>query len=182
KVAANRKADEPLPENDASLVAFESVGMQKLIDVIRETGAKNIVIVGGLDWGYDLSGIEKGFALDDKGGNGIVYSTHVYPWKRDWEGKFLMLVDKYPLFIGETGAQVDRMPFIPPERHEDPYTWAPDMLGLIQKHKIHWTGWSFHPRAAPTVIADWDYTPTPYWGAFVKKALAGQQFEMKKMR
>jgi hypothetical protein len=32
------------------------------------------------------------------------------------------------------------------------------------------------------VISDWQYTPTPYWGAFVKDALAGKAFEMKKVR
>lgn len=32
------------------------------------------------------------------------------------------------------------------------------------------------------VISDWQYTPTPYWGAFVKDALSGKQFELKRMR
>jgi hypothetical protein len=32
------------------------------------------------------------------------------------------------------------------------------------------------------MITDWDYTPSPFWGAFAKDALAGKQFEMKKMR
>ncbi len=182
KVAEAKKNGEPLAENNEKLIAFRSVGMQKLIDVIRESGANNIVVVGGLDWGYDLSGILNGYALDDKGGNGIVYSSHVYPWKSDWQGKFLDLADKYPLFIGELGGEVERMPFIPPERHEDPYTWAPDMLGLIQKHKLHWTGWCFHTKSSPRLLADWDYTPTPYWGQFVKDALAGKQFEIKRMR
>jgi hypothetical protein len=56
--------------------------MQALINAVRESGAKNIVLAGGLDWAYDLSGIANGFALDDKGGNGIIYSTHIYPWKK----------------------------------------------------------------------------------------------------
>ncbi len=181
-VAEAKKRGEPLTENNEKLVAFQSVGMQKLIDVIREVGARNIVIAGGLDWGYDLSGILNGYALDDKGGNGIVYSSHVYPWKSDWQGKFMDLADKYPLFIGELGGEVERMSFIPADRHEDPYTWAPDMLGLIQKHKLHWTGWCFHTKSSPRLLSDWDYTPTPFWGAFVKDALNGKQFEMKKMR
>ena len=55
------------------------------------------------------------------------------------------------------------------------------MLGLIQKYKLNWTGFSFHPTCGPNVISDWDYTPTPYWGVFVKDALAGKPFELKKM-
>lgn len=169
-------------ENKQALVKFQSIGMQKLVDVIRETGAKNLIIAGGLDWGYDLGGILEGFALDDRGGNGIMYSSHVYPWKSDWQGKFLAIAAKYPVFIGEVGADTQRMDFLPPERQEDPATWVPDMLGIIQKHRLHWTAWCFHPKSTPRVLLDWDYTPTPFWGVPVKEALAGKRFETKKMR
>jgi hypothetical protein len=150
--------------------------------VIRETGAKNLIIAGGLDWGYDLSGVLEGFALEDRGGNGIMYSSHVYPWKSDWQGKFLVLAEKYPLFIGEVGADTQRMEFIPPERHEDPAIWVPDMLGVIQKHRLNWTAWCFHPKSTPRVLLDWDYTPTPFWGVAVKDALGGKHFETKRQR
>jgi len=161
---------------------FESPGMQKLIDVVRETGARNIVICGGLDWAYDLSGIAKGFELRDKAGNGIVYSTHIYPWKRDWQNKVMTVAEKHPIFIGEVGADINKMSFIPADAQEDPYTWVPDMLGLIQKHKLNWTGFSFHPKATPILISDWNYTPTPFWGKFAKDALSGKQFELRKQR
>ncbi|MET0261662.1 MAG: cellulase family glycosylhydrolase [Rariglobus sp.] len=170
-------------ENGEKLKGFHSVGMQRLLDTIREAGATNIVIVGGLDWGYDLSGIIKGHALDDRGGRGIVYSSHVYPWKNDWQGKFLALADKYPLFIGELGGEEKPMPFLRPAQHEDPYTWSPDMLGLIQKHKLHWTGWAFHHKASPRILLSLEtYEPTPYWGQFVKDALAGKQFPLTRLR
>jgi hypothetical protein len=32
------------------------------------------------------------------------------------------------------------------------------------------------------MLMDWDYTPTPYWGVFVKEALSGKPFELKKLR
>jgi len=50
------------------------------------------------------------------------------------------------------------------------------MLGLIQQYRLNWTGWSFHAWATPVMIKDWNYTPTPAWGAPAKAALAGQQF------
>jgi endoglucanase len=181
-VTDKKKGGDALAENEQELVSFQSIGMQGLVDVIREEGAKNLIIAGGLDWGYDLSGVLEGHALDDKGGSGIMYSSHVYPWKSDWQGKFLAAAEKYPLFIGEVGADTQRMEFIPPERHEDPATWVPDMLGVIQKHQLHWTAWCFHPKATPRVLLDWDYTPTPFWGASVKEALAGKEFEAKRLR
>lgn len=160
---------------------FESVGMQGLVDAVRSTGAKNIIIAGGLFWCNDLSGVVNGYALDDKGGNGIMYSWHTYNWHPGW-ARILPVAEKYPIFLGEVGADVKKMGFIPTEDQEDPFTWVPDMLGFIQKHKINWTGWCFHPYATPVMISDWDYTPTPFWGEFAKKALSGEQFEMKKMR
>lgn len=188
KKAADAKAGDVgkpggvVAENEQTLVAFQSIGMQKLLDTIRATGAKNLVIAGGLDWGYDLSGILAGHALVDRGGNGVVYSSHVYPWKSDWQGKFLAAAEKYPLFLGEVGAEQEKLKFLPPERQEDPYTWVPDMLAVIQKRRLNWTAWCFHPKSAPKVLTGWDYQPTPYWGAFVKRALAGETFEGKKLR
>lgn len=161
---------------------FESVGMQGLVNAVRSTGAKNIIIAGGVFWCNDLTGVVNGYALEDKTGNGIMYSWHTYNWHKDWAKKVLPAAEKYPIFLGEVGADVKKMDFIPSADQEDPYTWVPDMLGFIQKHKINWTGWCFHPSATPVMISDWDYTPTPYWGAFAKRALAGEKFEMQKMR
>ncbi|CAN5441533.1 hypothetical protein BH09VER1_BH09VER1_46630 [soil metagenome] len=185
---AEKKPDGPdesaflTPEEKAKNLGYQSVGMQALINAVRDTGAKNIVIVGGLDWAYDISGIVNGYAVEDKGGNGIMLSTHIYPWKTGWEEKVLPAAEKYPIFIGEVGADIHKMEFIPAERQEDPATWVPDMLGFIQKYHLNWTGWCFHPHATPIMISDWKYTPTPYWGEPAKEALAGKQFELKKMR
>lgn len=155
---------------------FHSPGMQKAVDHIRSLGARNIIIAGGLDWAYDLSGIVEGYALDDPDGNGIMYASHIYPWKRGWANKVLRAAALHPIFLGEVGADVKKMPFLPPEIQEDPATWVPDMLGLIQQYRLNWTGWSFHAWATPVMISDWDYTPTPFWGAPAKAALGGKQF------
>ena len=169
-------------ENAEPVKKGVSVGMQRLVDVVRKTGARNVVTASGLDWGYDLSGVLEGFALTDKGGNGIMYESHVYPWKRGWQKSFLDAAAKYPILIGEVGCQPECMPFIPKEAHEMPETWAPDMLGCIQKYRLNWTAWCFHPKSSPCLLSDWNYTPTPYWGVPAKAALAGTPFEMKKMR
>ena len=169
-------------ENKEAVKRFHSVGMQRLLDAARKTGARNVASAGGLDWGYDLSGVLQGYALADASGNGVMYESHVYPWKREWQAKFLDAAAQYPILIGEVGCQPERMPFIPPEAHEMPETWAPDMLGCIQKYRLNWTAWCFHPKASPCLLLDWDYTPTPYWGVPAKAALCGQSFDMKKMR
>jgi len=161
---------------------YDSPGMQKLVEVIRSTGANNVIIAGGLDWAYDLTGVLDGYALNDPSGNGIMYSTHVYPWKKGWQKAFLDAAEKYPIFMGEVGADVKKMNFLPLEVQEEPETWVPDILAVIQKHRLNWTGWSFHTWATPVMLSDWNYTPTPFWGLPAKEALSGKRFEGKKLR
>jgi hypothetical protein len=182
----NAPADEDnflTPEEKAqNAQGYHSPGMQALVDAVRGTGAKNIIAAGGLDWAYDLSGIAKGYALDDKGGNGIIYSTHIYAGKKDWANKVLLIADKYPIIVGELGANNQKFSFIPADQQEDATTWVPAVLGLIQKYKLNWTAFSMHPKASPVLISNWDYTPTPEWGAFAKRALAGEQFPAPQLR
>ena len=170
---------------------FESVGMQALVDAVRSTGAKNVVIAGGLFWANDLTGIEseaiekgeaKSYRLDERGGDGIMYAWHTYHWHKGW-ARILPVAAKHPIFLGEVGAAPrEEMTFIPLEQKEDPYTFSPNMLGFIQKHRINWTGWCFHPKAGPCMIKSWDYDPTPYWGEFARRALSGEKFELKRMK
>jgi endoglucanase len=94
----------------------------------------------------------------------VIYGTHIYPWKRDWDAHLASAAARYPVFVGEVGCEPD-------PKQEDPFTWAPRVLAYLQEHAWSWTAWCFHPSASPRLLANWSYTPTPYWGAFVKKAL-----------
>ena len=172
---AEKKREGVVDENAEAKDVAESIGMQALVDVVRATGARNIVIAGGLDWAYSLTGVTEGFALKDPSGNGIMYSTHVYPWKSNWEKHFLEAAKHHPIFVGEVGCQDKKMPF--EQSLKDPYVWAPKVLACIQENQLNWTAWSFHPSAGPVVITDWNYTPSPFWGAFVRAALRGARFQ-----
>ena len=185
----NKVMDVGVKENNQTMSVDNTPGMQALVDAVRSTGAKNIVIAGGVNWGYNLSGVAGDFALKDHdGGNGIMYSSHIYPWKKDWQKNTLDAAAKYPIFIGEVGnpESWNGWDFIPQNERYEPVgpesAWPPDMIGLIQKYKLNWTAFSFHPTMGPRVVSDWNYTPTPCWGVFVKDALAGKQFELKKIR
>ena len=170
-------------ENNDKQDGDMTIGIQALVATVRGTGAKNMVIAGCLDWAYDLSGILKGYALDDLGGNGVMYVTHVYPWKSDWQNKFLAVAEVHPIIVTEVGCprSWDDFTFIKPNERKPLEGWSEDCIGMIQKYKLHWTGFSFHPQCGPQILLDWNYTPTPYWGVYVKEALSGKTFEMKKM-
>lgn len=174
--------EEKAAEGGKPAVTYESPGMQAVINFIRQKGARNLIVAGGLDWAYDLSGILKGFALEDKGGNGIVYSSHIYSWKKDWQNSVLAVAQKHPVILGEFGADDIRLPAVPANQQEDPYIWLPEILGFAQKNNLSWTAWSFHTDATPRLLANWEYQPTPFFGSFVRSALLGGRFEMTRMR
>ncbi len=125
-----------------------------------------MVVAGGLDWAYDLTGIAKGYALDDPKGNGVVYDSHFYPIKKwythgatksqDWDRLVMAAGEKVPVLIGEFGDG------------EDDY--ANKVLEYANQHDLSRIAWSMHPGAKPCLIKDWKYTPTPF-GESVKKAL-----------
>jgi endoglucanase len=148
------------------VVTYKSPGMQRLLDTVRATGAKNVVVAGGLDWAYDLSGIVDGHALDDPE-HAVIYATHIYPWKgttrEEWDARIGVALDRYAVLVGEVGCEPD-------PKHEDPYTWAPKVLSYINDHNLPWIAWDFHPAAPPCVL-DKDHQPTPYWGKFVLEEL-----------
>ena len=177
---SNAKREGVADENDEAKDVKSSIGMQALIGIVRATGAKNIVVCGGLDWAYDLSGVLKGYELEDPDGNGVMYSTHIYPWKSGWQKKVLDCAAKHPIFVGEVGCMTKKMPW--ETKLQDPFKWAPDMLACIQDNKLNWTAWSFHPGAAPVVIEGWDYKPTACWGAFARDALQGKKFTGERLR
>jgi endoglucanase len=146
-------------------------GHQKIVNEIRALGANNIIAAGGIDWAYDLRGIASSYALTDTPeGNGIVYDSHIYPFK-EWDGKnhdakVLCIAGDYPVLIGEIGIDPDgqwgaaRYP-----------TWLSDMLDWIDRNRLNWAGWCFHIAAPPNMISDWKYTPTKHHGAIIKQRL-----------
>jgi hypothetical protein len=162
---------------------FEAVGMQKLLDTVRATGAKNLVIAGGLDWAYDFSGILDGRQLSDSGGNGVLYVNHAYNNKghsvETWISRMEQATAKLPVIVSEYGGsggpnrRAGR--FGAPGRAASPGgdDWLLHVMQALQDHNWSWIAWDFHPAAGPTLISGWDYTPTPDFGVFVKQALAG---------
>jgi hypothetical protein len=143
---------------------FEAVCMQAMLDTVRATGAKNVVIVGGLDWSYDLSGFLKGYQLVDRTGNGLLYANHAYPFKGDkverWISKMEAATKTLPVIVSEFG---------PPGTREEP--WLRQVLQALEDHQWDWTAWDMHPAASPCLIRDWRYTPTTFFGQWVKLAL-----------
>lgn len=153
-------------------LTFEAVGMQALLDAVRETGAANVVVVGGLNWAYDMSGFLAGKRLHDPKGHGVVYANHAYPNKGDtvpqWVAKMRAAAKELPVIVAEFGTE-ERGPSSAGPRAEQ---WNKDMLQALRDNDWDWIAWDMHPKAGPRLVSDWNYAPTPVFGVHVKQALA----------
>ncbi len=71
----------------------------EIIETIREQGAKQIIIVGGIDYSKDLLWVKES-PID---GDNIVYASHIYPIHTNWDYYFGDIAEKYPVLITEWG-------------------------------------------------------------------------------
>src|ERR1017187_1062124 len=149
---------------------YEAVGMQQLLDTVRATGAKNVVVAGGLDWAYDFSGILAGRQLSDPRGHGVIYANHCYDNKNDsvdaWIAKMEKASAKLPVIVSEFGGRSGPSRVVPSDN------WLMRVMQALNDHHWSWTAWDLHTGAGPTLITDWNYTPSPRFGVYVKQALA----------
>ena len=153
---------------------YKAVGMQQLYDAVRAAGARNLVIVSGMHWGYFLDEVPN---YRVKGYN-IAYASHPYDWPdkqpESWDEAFGSLAATDPVIISEFGAyKCDRTAY---------YTAAMDYADRKGMSWIAWAWWtppatmSPAERSAaicnfPALITDWNGTPSAS-GALVKARLA----------
>lgn len=155
-------------------ITFQSPGLQKMVDSVRAVGAKNIVIVAGLDWGYELDGVARGYTIDQRDGNGLILDSHEYPWKElDRWGELVDVVkDKYPILIGECGHYGENVEVYEGPQRETSDKWVPRLLDWVEKNEYHITAWDFHDTAGPSLVKNLeDFEPTPFWGEYFKAFL-----------
>ncbi len=173
----------PITETDGKTkvtLTYEAVGLPALVEAIRSTGAKIGIVAGGINWAYEVGGILPGRELADPHGNGVVYAVHPYPHKYEglgletiaqWTARMEAFAQKLPLIVTEFGSIEKWWPF-PKDWNYSDEIWNREMLRVLEEHHWNWTAWDFHPTAPPCLISDWDYTPTPHFGVWVRQALA----------
>jgi endoglucanase len=120
---------------------------------VRKIRPDGIVMVGGVDWAFDLRQIRVNAP-------NIVYSAHIYPNRKldDW-GKALGDWNQAPVFVGEWGGKEENLGF------------GHKLADVMRRRGLGWTAWSwvdnptlvFQPRAP-------NYRPTPF-GELVRTEL-----------
>ncbi len=139
---------------------WQVAGMQQLYSAVRAAGARNMVVVGGLNWAYDLRGLPR-YALT---GYDIAYAVHPYPYAGkeppDWTADFGFAAQTYPVIATEFGE------------FDCGDSYVQTFIAYAARHGIGWTAWAWYPGgcAFPSLIANWSGTPT-VMGSAVRAAL-----------
>jgi hypothetical protein len=145
---------------------FQVAGMQQLYGAVRSAGAtQNLVVIGGLNWAYDLTGVPS----NPVQGSNILYNTHPYSYKcpsgcgtADFDTNFGFLTSTYPVIATEFGDSDCSAGF---------YT---TFTQYAHTKGMHWTSWAYYVSGCsfPSIISDWSGTPMTGSGTVVQAALA----------
>lgn len=190
KAAAERYGDEPVVAifelfNEPTFTV-ENAGMrpvewaewktlmESLIDAIREIAPEKICLVAGFNWAYDLTPVAS--APIER--SNVAYAAHPYPmkrpapWPEKWEADFGFVADSYPVICTEIGycLENERGAHIPVIADD---SYGEEITRYLDSKGISFTIWCFDPHWAPTLIEDWDFTPTTQ-GRFFKEYLQRQ--------
>lgn len=137
----------------AGRVTFQAQGMDSVVQSIRGTGAKQPILLGGLDYANDLSHWLE-FAPDD---DQLIAAFHSYDFKdcstRDcWDTVLAGLADSVPVLTSELGSSQLANGYV-----EDYLAWADEHhLGAL-----FWV-WADHPHDPMSLVSDEAGTPTRY--------------------
>ena len=125
--------------------------MQALYTAVRNAGANNLVLVGGLDWAYNLAQVLPGNALS---GTNIAYVTHPYSFKGNtpsaWDAAFGNLSATYPIVATEFG-QANTTPGGSLACDPSVYT---SMLNYFASKSMGFTAWAWYVDRSVTSASD----------------------------
>ena len=165
-------------------VPFEAAGMQELLDAVRSTGARNVVMVGGPQYAGQLDRWRDYRPHDPS--RQLAASIHIYfntpdspEWspcylQTCWEQTIAPLASHIPVVIGELGERDCSSGLI------DGTTMTPaqdSLLDWADDHGVSYLAWSWMTSdcaGEPALISDYDGTPTAY-GAGIRDHLLGLQ-------
>jgi endoglucanase len=136
------------PYTKADWLAWKDLVEPLINDTIRPNDPDKIIVVGGLQAGYDLSYV-LGAPINDISNN-VAYGTQPYPGqynptadhatKSGWDIAFGNLSKKYPVFATEFGYAKD-FSVGDPMVGGIPYHQA--IIDYLEAHNISWTVWCF---------------------------------------
>ena len=139
---------------------------EQLVDVVRSHNPNALILVPGVSWAYDLSGVLQ----DPVQRQNIVYDTHPYPlsshWFGSWDNNFGYLAKYYPVFASEWGFQFGDSD---PNLNATVQSYGQPLLTYMAQKIMSWTAFCWSTVWDPLMLQTY-YLPTEF-GVLVEQAL-----------
>ncbi|MFL5831923.1 MAG: glycoside hydrolase family 5 protein [Solirubrobacteraceae bacterium] len=142
--------------------AYQAAGMQSLVDAVRSTGARQPLLLGGIDWALDLSAWLAHKPRDPR--RALLASDHNYgglsPCAARCRDAILAVRRHVPVLFGELGETDCRHGYID------------QMMPFADSHGIGYLGWTWDAaggwtcKGGPSLITDYQGTPTGFGVGF----------------
>ncbi|MFJ1754287.1 cellulase family glycosylhydrolase [Kitasatospora sp. NPDC088134] len=131
-------------------------GMQTLVNAVRAAGANNVIMLGGLAYSNDLGQWLSHKPTDPA--NNLAAAWHVYNFnscssQSCWSSTVAPLAAQVPVVVGEIGENDCAHSFI-----DQVMSWA-------DAAKVSYLGWTWNTwdcSSGPSLISDFDGTPTAF--------------------
>ena len=143
-------------------IGYQVAGMQQMVNAVRSTGAGNVMLLGGEEYSNDETGWLQ-YKPSDPDGN-LAASWHEYNFNACassscWSSQIAPVVAQVPLVAEEIGENDCSGNFI-----------NPLMAWLDSQHTGYlawtWDNWSGGCSSGPTLITDYNGTPTNFGAAY----------------
>lgn len=148
--------------------AYSTIGMKDLAAAVRAVAPRNVIIVSGIDWGYDLSCLTSGYALQTEN---VAYATHPFDWPpkqpKDWDRAFGVPALTHVVLAEEFGQYDCKTDFISA------------LMKTFGRYQMSWLAWDWSVAGGcegPALLADWNGNPSEPYGAFVRSAARAASF------
>jgi len=138
-------------------ISYSVAGMQTLVATVRATGAKNVIMLGGLGYASDLS---QWLAHEPKDpDHDLAASWHAYNFggchvSSCWNSQIAPVLKKVPLIAGEIGENDCADGYIDP------------LMAWLDTRSASYLAWAWNADfgcgAGPSLITSYDGAPTGY--------------------
>jgi len=140
---------------------------EALTDQIRAIDPRKPIILGGLEFGYNL----RHAPANPVRRPNIVYATHPYAgseWNVSWQDAFIAPARTLPIIATEFGWGGTHGE----AAHRGPGRYRDDVLATFDRAGIGWTAWSFSHTFPPSLLADArGFQPSSDYGRVIRQAL-----------
>ena len=143
---------------------IQAAGMQELVDAVREVGAQNLLLVGGLAWSNSLVNWQKYAPNDPLNNTGATWHSYNFNQCNNencWNYHVKPVADRYPLITTEFG------------QNDCAGGYVTSVMNWLDSHAGgNYVAWAFNTwdcRSGPALISSYDNNGTPTgYGAAIK--------------